>query len=61
MPWIMYNELGWRWGRIDAEAVILAESSRGFATRGECLADAKKHGCSGDSVLTQQIPSDGDV
>ena len=45
MAWVVYVEQGWRWACLDAEADVLAESSRGFATEVECYADAEKHGC----------------
>jgi hypothetical protein len=45
MAWIVYVEEGWRWARLDAEADVLAESSRGFATELECYADAERYGC----------------
>jgi hypothetical protein len=50
MPWIIYDELGWRWGRLDAQSDIIAESSRGFSTRDECMADAEKYGFTGDYI-----------
>lgn len=50
VPWIIYDELGWRWGRLDAQADMLAESSRGFPTRQECIADAEKFGFSGEFI-----------
>jgi hypothetical protein len=51
--WIIYDEIGWRWGRLDAQADMVAESSRGFPTRDECIADAQKYGLTGEYIGTE--------
>src|SRR2546429_197866 len=40
MPWIIYDELGWRWGRLDPQGDLLAESPRAFATCAEDIKNA---------------------
>jgi hypothetical protein len=55
MPWIIFNELGWRWGRLDAQGGMLAESPRGFPTREECFADAEKWGCPENYIGSEDL------
>jgi hypothetical protein len=50
VPWIIFDEQGWRWGRLDAQADMVAESSSSFSTRAECIADAEKYGFTGDHI-----------
>jgi hypothetical protein len=50
VPWIIFDEQGWRWGRLDAQADMVAESSCSFSTRAECIADAEKYGFTGDHI-----------
>ena len=50
MPWSVYADSSgrWHWEMLDASAGVIAQSSRGFQTRDECLADARKHGYTGE-------------
>ena len=34
----------WNWEFLDDDGIVVRESSQGFETLAECLADAKRHG-----------------
>ncbi|MDB5924522.1 MAG: hypothetical protein JWN13_3458 [Betaproteobacteria bacterium] len=46
MRWFIYHDLaeGWRWVAYDSANNVVAGSSSGFATRDECVSDAKLNG-----------------
>lgn len=44
--WIVFRSYSgeWRWEERDETARVVGESSRGFASRAECMHDAALHG-----------------
>ncbi len=50
MPWSVYADASgrWHWEMLNGEAGEIAHSARAFSTRDDCLADARKHGFTGE-------------
>jgi hypothetical protein len=50
MLWNVYADASglWNWEMLDAHARQVAHSARGFQSRDECLADARRHGYTGE-------------
>jgi hypothetical protein len=46
MRWFIYHDLpeGWQWAVYDDAGNVVARCSSSFATREECVADAKSNG-----------------
>ena len=46
--WFFYQDVAnlWKWARIDVFGTVLSYSGASFATRGECVDDARRSGYS---------------
>ena len=61
MPWSIYADKDgkWHWELLDAHARALAHCARGFEKRDDCLADARRHGYTGEHDGPTDHGSDG--
>ena len=50
--WFFYQDVAnlWKWARIDVFGTVLSYSGAAFASRGECVDDARRNGYSEDTV-----------
>jgi uncharacterized protein YegP (UPF0339 family) len=55
-PWTIHKDtVGlWRWERRDERSEVIAGSTCAYLTRGECLADAQKHGYPAEQGTTNE-------
>jgi len=57
--WFFYQDMAnlWKWARIDVFGTVLSYSGASFATREECVDDARRSGYTDQPVREQAAPA----